>query len=90
MKQSEQDQWRSGTWAGAEQACRAADRRLSLWQKLEWNAAALKLAAELKRKSQLQSQTRARGYIQLIHRSKSMFIRVHPWLKPHADLSHNL
>jgi len=48
MTKPEQKEWQSGTWRGAEQSRRLADRRLSFRQKLEWNAQALKLAKQFK------------------------------------------
>jgi len=41
--------WKAASWAGAEAARRAADRKLSFRQKLEWNAQALALAKQLKK-----------------------------------------
>jgi hypothetical protein len=42
--------WKHATWAGVEAARRAADRKLSFRQKLEWNAQALALAKQLKKR----------------------------------------
>lgn len=41
--------WKAATWAVAEAARRAADRKLSFRQKLEWNAQTLALAKQLKK-----------------------------------------
>lgn len=46
--------WKAVTWAGAEAARRAADRKLSFRQKLEWNAQALALAKQLKKRGSRQ------------------------------------
>lgn len=42
--------WKAATWAGAEAARRAAYRKLGFRQKLEWNAQALALAKQLKKR----------------------------------------
>lgn len=43
--------WKAATWAGAEAARRDADCKLSFRQKLEWNAQALALAKQLRKRS---------------------------------------
>ena len=42
--------WEAATWDGAEAARRAADRKLSFRQKLEWNAQVLTFAKKLKKR----------------------------------------
>lgn len=51
MSQAKTADWKHATWAGAEAARRAADAKLSFRQKLEWNAQALALAKQLKKKT---------------------------------------
>ena len=51
MKQKPENDWTHGTWQGAEEARRAADRNLTLRQKLEWNARSLSFAGRLKKSS---------------------------------------
>ena len=46
--------WKAATWAFAQAARRAADRKLSFRQKLEWNAQALTLAKQLKKRGSRQ------------------------------------
>lgn len=51
MSEQESSQWRAATWSGAEATRRAADQQLSFRQKIEWNAQALALAKQLKKRS---------------------------------------
>lgn len=44
MAEADKKRWGAHTWAGAEQARREQDRKMSFRQKLEWNAQALALA----------------------------------------------
>jgi hypothetical protein len=44
MADNDKKRWGAHTWAGAEQARREQDRKMSFREKLEWNAQALALA----------------------------------------------
>ena len=48
MREVKVNRWQHGTWIGAEESRRQADRRLTFRQKLEWNSQALALADKLK------------------------------------------
>ena len=50
MSEENSGDWKAASWAGAEAARRVADRKLSFRQKLEWNAQALALAKQLKKR----------------------------------------
>ena len=56
MTEPQAKRWHHGTWGGAEQARREADRRLSFRQKLEWNAQALQLAQKFKQSRSQKSE----------------------------------
>ena len=43
--------WKAASWAGAEAARREEDRKMSFRQKLEWNAQALALVKQLKKRN---------------------------------------
>lgn len=51
MSEGNSASWKVATWSGAEAARRNADRKLSFRQKLEWNAQALALAKQLKKRN---------------------------------------
>ena len=51
MSEMNSGSWKAASWAGAEAVRRAEDRKLSFRQKLEWNAQALALAKQLKKRN---------------------------------------
>ena len=61
MTEPQTKRWESGTWRGAEQSRREADRRLTFRQKLEWNAQALKFAEQLKLGKQTEASRAVRS-----------------------------